>query len=267
MPLISFHDSWSDPADPGRCNVVFSGRTRQYGAYQLRIGYSKNLLRALCVSLFLVLASVAVPRLLRAFKTSSHSTFITSEAISLADPPSIDKLMPPPPVLIIPPPVQRTIRFTPPKIVRDEIADDPPPTQEEMQNIQVSTVTQEGTDEVILPVESPVAPPEEDKIFTIVEEMPSYPGGEKKMIEFILTNVHYPPVALENNITGKVYVKFMVDKDGKISNTELLKGIGGGCDEEAIRILKLMPDWIPGRQNGNKVKVGGMVLHIDFTLR
>jgi protein TonB len=72
---------------------------------------------------------------------------------------------------------------------------------------------------------------------------------------------------MENNITGKVYVKFMVDKEGKIEHPELLKGIGGGCDEEAVRILQLMPDWNPGKQNGYKVNVGGIVLHIDFTLR
>lgn len=259
---------WSDPTSDERNDIVFAGRKKQYGAFILRTTYRENLLRAFIISVSLVALAVLVPFLAKKFAALDLHAGILSENITLAEPPSIDKLTPPPPPVIIPPPVQQTIKFTPPKIVKDELAEEPPPTQAEMENVQVSTVTQEGTADEILPPENPVAPaPDEDKVFTIVEEMPAFPGGEKKMIEFILSNIHYPPVALENNITGKVYVKFMVDKDGKITNPELLRGIGGGCDEEAIRILKLMPDWTPGRQNGNKVKVGGIVLHIDFTLR
>ena len=263
-----FQDQWNNPASDERSEIVFAHRKKIYGAYILRREYAGNLLRSLCIAITLVTFVFLAPYILNVLATQDSSHGILSEEISLAEPPPIDKLTPPPPPVIIPPPVQQTIKFTPPKIVRDEEADEPPPTQEEMKDVQVSTVTQEGTNEDILPPENPAVPtPEEDKIFSFVEEMPSFPGGEKKMVEFILSNIHYPPVALENNISGKVYVKFTVDKEGKITNTELLKGIGGGCDEEAMRILKLMPDWIPGRQNGNKVKVGGIVLHIDFTLR
>jgi protein TonB len=267
MRLISFLSDWSDPSNGERAELVFDHRKKQYGAYNLRKEYVTNLLRSVCIAIAFVAVVFFIPYLMHVLTNDESAFSSLTEEITLAEPPPIDKLTPPPPPIVIPPPVQQTIKFTPPKVVKDEEAEDPPPTQEEMKDVQVSTVTQEGQKEDILPPENPVAPPDEDKTFSFVEEMPSFPGGEKKMIEFILTNIHYPPVALENNIAGKVYVKFTVDKEGKITNPELLRGIGGGCDEEAMRILKLMPDWNPGKQNGNKVKVGGIVLHIDFTLR
>lgn len=263
---FSLHN-WNNPASSGRIEIVFEDRKKDIGAYIIRKEYEKSLLKAFFIAVALLILAAAIPFIKVLIEKKIISKNISSEEITLAEPPSIDKLTPPPPPVVVPPPVQQTIKFTPPKVVKDEEAEDPPPTQQEMENVQVSTVTQEGTNEEILPPENPVAPVEEDKVFSFVEEMPSFPGGEKKMIEFILSNIHYPPIALENNISGKVYVKFTVDKEGKIINPELLRGIGGGCDEEAMRILKMMPDWNPGKQNGNKVKVGGIVLHIDFTLR
>ncbi len=260
--------NWNNPVGEGRIEIVFAQRKKEMGAYVIRREYEKSLISAFIIALAFLGITIAVPYLYGLLEKKINSKDLLSEEITLAEPPSIDNLTPPPaPVVIPPPPVQQTIKFTPPRVVKDEEAYEPPPTQEEMSNVQVSTVTQEGTKEEILPPENPVAPQEDDKIFSFVEEMPSFPGGEKKMIEFILSNVHYPPVALENNITGKVYVKFTVDKEGKILNPELIRGIGGGCDEEAMRILNIMPVWNPGKQNGNRVKVGGIVLHIDFTLR
>ena len=268
MHLDFFQFGWNDPANSERTEIVYAHRDKTYGGYLLRKEYVHHLFSALIISVSLAAIAVITPYVLKKLNAHARNESMHTEEISLAEPPAIDKMTPPPPPVILPPPVQQTIRFTPPKVVKDELAEDPPPTQEEMKEVQVSTVTQEGSKDEIIPPENPVAPAEdEDKVFTIVEEMPSFPGGEKKMIEFILSNIHYPPVALENNITGKVYVKFTVNKEGKITEPSLLRGIGGGCDEEAMRILKMMPDWTPGKQNGNKVKVGGIVLHIDFTLR
>ena len=267
MPTKISYPNWNNPSSHGRIELVFVERRKEMGAYVIRKEYEKTLLKSFYIAISLLVLAAAFPFIKVLIEKKINSKNTISEEITLAEPPPIDKLTPPPPPVVIPPPVQQTIKFTPPKVVKDEEAEDPPPTQQEMENVQVSTVTQEGTSEEILPPENPDAPVEEDKVFSFVEEMPSFPGGEKKMIEFILSNIHYPPVALENNIAGKVYVKFTVDKEGKIISPELLRGIGGGCDEEAMRILKMMPDWNPGKQNGNKVKVGGIVLHIDFTLR
>jgi Ca-activated chloride channel family protein len=100
------------------------------------------------------------------------------------------------------------------------------------------------------------APAEEAKlIFSVVEQMPEYPGGEEALKEYLTKNLAYPEFAKENGIHGTVYISFVVEKDGSISDVKVLRGIGGGCDEEAIRIVKRMPKWIPAKQNVRTVRV------------
>jgi TonB family protein len=96
---------------------------------------------------------------------------------------------------------------------------------------------------------------EESAVFSVVEEVPSFPGGEQALKKFLSDNIQYPLLAKENGIQGTVYASFLVDKNGRIGNIKIIRGIGGGCDEEALRVLKKMPDWIPGKQNGKSVRV------------
>ncbi len=91
--------------------------------------------------------------------------------------------------------------------------------------------------------------------FTVVEEMPVYKGGDEARIKYLNENIRYPAEARKNGIEGRVFVTFIVEKDGKISNVELLRGIGGGCDEEALRVISNMPQWEPGKQRGKPVRV------------
>ena len=107
---------------------------------------------------------------------------------------------------------------------------------------------------------------EEEQIFTIVEEMPSFPGGEAELFKYLGKNIKYPEMANSAGISGVVYVTFVVDKDGKIKDVKVLRGIGGGCDEEAVRVVKNMPAWKPGKQRGKSVTVQ-YNLPIRFTLR
>ena len=86
----------------------------------------------------------------------------------------------------------------------------------------------------------------EEEIFTIVEQMPEFPGGTEKLFKYLGKNIEYPPMAKDAGIKGKVYVTFVVDKDGSITDVKVLRGIGGGCDEEAVRVVKSMPKWKPG---------------------
>lgn len=95
----------------------------------------------------------------------------------------------------------------------------------------------------------------EAEIFTIVEEQPGFPGGEGALMEYLGKNISYPQLARESNIQGTVYVTFVVEPNGSISNVKTLKGIGGGCDEEAIRVVKNMPSWKAGKQRGKPVRV------------
>lgn len=98
-----------------------------------------------------------------------------------------------------------------------------------------------------------------DKVFEKVEVMPEFPGGEQAMMDFVAKNVVYPQEARDKEISGRVMVGFIVEKDGSISDVKVVKGIGGGCDEEAVRVVKAMPKWKPGKEKGKPVRVSYMM--------
>lgn len=107
---------------------------------------------------------------------------------------------------------------------------------------------------------------EEEHIFLVVENMPEYPGGEAGMYNFINKNIEYPRMAKESGISGRVFITFVVERDGSVTDVSVLRGIGGGCDEEAIRVIKMMPKWSPGKQRGKPVRVQYR-MPIKFTLQ
>jgi protein TonB len=116
------------------------------------------------------------------------------------------------------------------------------------------------------PAPEPVIPaPEKPEPMTVVSEMPSFPGGLASMITFIKSHLRYPREARESNITGTVYLNFVVETDGSITEMVVARPIGGGCEEEAIRVLSSMPKWIPGKQNGRAVRVR-LTLPVKFVL-
>lgn len=157
---------------------------------------------------------------------------------------------PPPP----PPPQQTTVL----SIVQDDV---------EVEDVEINVeIDQTVAIEAYVP---PVREEEEvieQEIFTVVESMPEFPGGQAKMLEFIATNIKYPPMARESGIQGRVFVNFVVEPDGSVSGVTILRGIGGGCDEEAIRVIQSMPKWTPGRQRGKAVRVS-FNLPVRFTLQ
>ena len=108
---------------------------------------------------------------------------------------------------------------------------------------------------------------EEDvQIFTVVENDPEFPGGRESLYKYLCDNIKLPQLARDNNITGKVYVTFVVERDGSISNPRILRDIGGGCGAEAVRVIKSMPKWIPGKQRGKPVRVQ-FNLPVSFNLQ
>lgn len=115
-------------------------------------------------------------------------------------------------------------------------------------------------------IEEEVEEVAEEQIFTIVEQMPSFPGGDAELMKYLGKNTKYPAIAKDAGIQGTVYVTFVVDKNGKVQDAKVLRSIGGGCDEEAIRVVEKMPDWSPGKQRGKTVPVQ-YNLPIRFTLR
>ena len=144
-----------------------------------------------------------------------------------------------------------------------EIVDDNVETEDI--NINAEVEQNEVIEEYVAPevVEEEVV---EQEIFQIVEEMPAFPGGEQKLMEYVGKNIKYPQIARETGIQGRVFIGFVVEPDGSVSNVKLLRGIGGGCDEEAMRVVKSMPKWKPGKQRGKAVRVSYM-LPVNFKLQ
>ena len=157
-----------------------------------------------------------------------------------------------------PQPVEVPKQTTQLEIVEDDV---------EVEDIEINAeVDQAEVIEEYVPVEVEEDEVVEQEIFQIVEEMPAYPGGDQKLMEFIAKGIKYPQIARETGIQGRVFVGFVVEPDGSVSNVKVLRGFGGGCDEEAMRVVKSMPKWKPGKQRGKAVRVSYM-LPVNFKLQ
>jgi periplasmic protein TonB len=261
-------------------DIVFEGRNKSYGAYVLRQLHEKHVRRGLIVSSLLMLLGFTFPLLAEKFglyERFAKKDLVVTE-VTLEEPPSLDKTKPPPPPPPPtppppPPPTKPTIRFVEPEPKKDEEVkkEEPPPPPEELKKADIDVKTKEGDKDakpVLAPVddgkgkeEPPPKPVVEDKpkveeIFTVVEQQPEFPdGGTKGMYEWLGKNIKYPAIARENGIEGKAIVQFVVEPDGSISNVNCVRGPEGGCKEEATRVIKMMPKWIPGKQQGRPVRV------------
>jgi len=178
--------------------------------------------------------------------------------------------------------VQRAVDDTPEEIIpitEHKPPPPPPPPPKQVTQIKIVEDDVEVEDEIEIDVEAddeteveeyiPVEEEEEiveAEIFTVVESMPEFPGGTGELYKYLGKSIKYPPLAKESGIQGRVFVNFVVEPDGSISNVKVLRGIGGGCDEEAMRVVKNMPTWKPGKQRGKSVRVS-YNLPIKFTLQ
>ena len=136
------------------------------------------------------------------------------------------------------------------QVVLEIIEDD-----EEIEETAEMESTEIDMDTEIAVIEEEEEEVNEDEIFSYAEEMPSFPGGDQAMYEYMAKNTKYPTLAKESGIQGKVFVGFVVKRDGSIADVKVLRGIGGGCDEEAVRVVKSMPKWNAGKQRGKPVSV------------
>lgn len=251
-------------------DIVFEKRNKDYGAYINRKNYSKYVLVALGITvvvLILVLAAPAIAELLKSVGASEEPK-LKETTISLDQPPPITP-QPPPPDVRIPPPVKTIIKFLPPKVTEKEVVEEEEmPTIEEIKENETGAVAVEGTGEVVFDEPAPVVAEEsdDDKLFIAVEQSAEFPGGMEAMYKFLNKNQKYPAAARRMGVEGKVFVKFIVDREGAISNIEIMKGINADLDKEAIRLIKMMPPWKPGKQNGRAVK-SQFVLPINFKLQ
>lgn len=252
--------------------IVFEKRNKDYGAFELRKLVDRHKLTGLLIAVafftFVVLASQ--------FKLFSFISKLTEEKevnIEMTDvdlppppPPPVDAPPPPPPP---PPPVRPTIKFVEMIAKKDEEVQEQEITKQEEIKVAVSTETQKGDETAKQIVEEPKvtgtgtavkAPepeaPKEPEIFDRAEVMPGFPGGPAALMKYLGNNIRYPSLARENSLEGKVIVKFYIDTDGTVRDPQVLKdGVGGGCGDEAVRVIKSMPKWSPGSQRGKNVKV------------
>lgn len=252
-------------------NMVFEGRNQEYGAFVLRKKSSEYTIKGIILAIVFFTLSIAAPVIVNIIKANlpKEKVVVADDITKLEEPPPIDKNEPPPPPTEPPPPLKSTVKFTPPEIKPDEeVPDEPPPTQEDLKVVDAGTKTEEGDPNGVDPSLSEDAGTGEavPEILTFAEQMPEYPGGDEARIEFLSKNINYPPLARESGIEGRVILQFVVGRDGKITDVEQVgKKLGWGCDEEAIRVVKLMPDWKPGKQNGKEVTVR-YTLQIAFKL-
>ena len=259
-------------------DIVFESRNKQYGAYDLRLHYSRHTQRALWMGVSIFLMALLLPNLYDRLRPAEPPTEYMIEATlenlktDLEEPPVVT----PPPVEI--PVRQPTVRYILPEVVADAPEEVPIATVEELKEANPGDKTQLGDPDAVEVIEAPaessgptaaekvieVEKPKEE-LFLIVEQQPEFPGGNAALLSFLQKNLRYPRAASNANISGKVYVQFVVNTDGSIQNAEVTKGIGFGCDEEALRVVQQMPRWKPGRQSGRAVRVK-FTLPIVFAL-
>jgi protein TonB len=254
-------------------DIIFDHRNKSYGAYQLRRSYPQYLGRALGYGMLLIIFLFALPYLSNvvsdAFKKAEKPIDVVAE---LGPPPDIDPNNPPPPPPppppTPPPPTRSTVQFVPPVIKKDEeVEEQEIKTVEELVESKedIGATTEKGNDELPpalndnpseLVIEQPKAPAEEKtyEMFDI-QKPPSFPGGDGELLKYLAQNIKYPPLARENNIQGVVALTFVVNRDGSVSDINIVKDIGGGCGKEAVRVVGDMPKWSPGEANGHPVKV------------
>ncbi len=157
-----------------------------------------------------------------------------------------------------PQPVEVPKQTTQIQVVEDDV---------EVDDVEINAeVDQNEQIEEYVPVEVQEEEIQEAEIFTIVEEMPEFPGGMNKLAEYLGKNIKYPQMARESGIQGRVFVQFVVEPDGSVSNVAVMRSLGGGCDEEAIRVVKSMPKWKAGKQRGKPVRVS-YILPVNFKLQ
>jgi periplasmic protein TonB len=247
-------------------DIVFENRNQTYGAYVLRRVYGKNVFLGMVITLAVLALMVYGPAIAAMLKGEEVVEKAPPKKLvytELSAPPPIDKPKPPPPQIQLPK-LQKVIKFVPPKVVKEEVVEEVPTIEEIKQN-EVAATEIEGPTEVVF--EEPVQEVVEDdnQIFTVVEQQPEFEGGYEAMSRFISKNLRYPASARRMGVDGTVYVQFVVAKDGSISEVKTIRGISADCDKEAERVVNMMPNWKPGKQNGKAVFVR-FVLPIKFKL-
>jgi len=264
------------------CDIVFEKRNKEYGAYKIRRTTSKRHTTALIAILLIAIFIAVLPTLIkkvveatRSFSGGLTEQTVLTELNEMKDEveENIAQKQEAPP----PPPLKSTIKFTAPVITSsDEITeDDAMKSQDELNEtkVQISTATIQGTDEQngmdIQDLDNNrkiTQEVKEDEVYRVVEQMPEYPGGMEKLHAYISSHIQYPQQAKENFIQGTTVIQFVVAKDGSVDKVTVYASSHPFLDQEAIRVVKSLPKWIPGKINGKSVACY-YIIPISFKLQ
>ena len=236
--------------------IVFEYRNKNYGAYILRKMYNKQMVRSLFLAVAMMIAGLAYPLVL-SYKANDGARYIPvgvdADLLRVVKPhvdlPELPKTLPQ--NLEIP----KRLVFKAPIIVEGEVPEDIGLNMEDFNRTSVNIPVNITEETFVSPKEIVIEMVDNKPPEIFVEEMPSYRGGDTERQKFLFDNIKYPQQAIETGIQGTVYVQFIVDSKGNITDVKMMRGIGGGCDDEAVRIVKMMPQWNPGKQNGKTVRV------------
>ena len=271
------------------CDIVFEGRNKEYGAYVLRTNSKSRHLKAF---IFTVIGLVAIG--LVVFSYLSVQAYIAEREASITDQASqelvafVDQAdeepeeevqekveMPEPEAL--PEEILNTVKVTELLIAKDEevTKEDEIKTVDELKDTETafgSTDFDQGTDDrnVVREYKNEVIveekKPEPEQVFTAVEQMPQFPGGDAALMKYLSTNINYPTVAMENGVQGRVIVQFVVTKNGTVGEVKVIRSVDRDLDKEAVRLCKSLPKFVPGKMNGQAVNVW-YTLPITFKLQ
>ncbi len=280
MSQIDLIDNkWSD--------LMFENRNKEYGAYVLRRQTGRRNVAAIlavlllfaCVMVYMV-AKNAYDEYQKTHQIHDQVTELTAlkqekkkeakvERKEIVKQQEVEKVVEK---------VKSSVKFTAPVIKKDDEVkpEDEMKTQEEIMDSKVAVgfanvVGNDENGEVLKAKEviatEPVKPKEEEnKVFDVVEQMPSFPGGNSALMQFLSKNIKYPVVAEENGIQGRVICTFVVERDGRVTDVHVVKSVDPSLDKEAVRVVSSMPNWIPGKQNGSAVRVK-YTLPVTFRLQ
>jgi protein TonB len=242
-----------------RNELVFEHRNKAYGAYTLRKNYNKRLTLIMASMILAFVLGSLTMFIIRNLPKEEIEAPKGSDKTWTVQPPPKD-LPPPPPTTPPPPPLEKMTAFIPP-VIEDDPVTDPVPTQDQLEETKAGDKTQDGSDENFDPPQPSDDTPKQidtkpEPIETFVEEEADFPGGFAEMAKFINDNIDYPQEAIDLGIKGRVTVRFVVEKDGRISNVSVATPLAGckACDKAAVKVVEKMPSWKAGKNGGREVR-------------
>ena len=262
-----------DLIDNNWVDLVFEGRNKEYGAYVLRKETGKRNLKSMLLVFAVIIAIMAAVAAKVAIENAfpkkvAMETDVELSKLAQKKEAKVEKKAP---VKVeeqkVVEKVKSSVKFTPPVIKKDSEVkpEEELKSQEDLNKTKtaIGSFDVKGNDEAggeVLKAKEVIAQPEppkeeETKVFDVVEVMPSFPGGQAALFEWLSKNIKYPVVAEENGVQGRVIVTFVVERNGSITDVQVVKSVDPSLDKEAVRVVKAMPHWIPGKQNGSAVRV------------